>query len=386
MGNWVLKLGCAALWIAGFAGCVGTTYKHRDAAARDGAADARVDARDATAVDARDATAVDTRPADTRQLDARDADPGDMARVDTRPSAEALLIRGEYLVKHVSACADCHTPALPSGMRDTSKYLAGNADFLVRADGARLPSRNLTPHASGLDARGADEIKRMLLDGKRTIASGDEVLNPLMPYYVFHNMTSDDADAIVAYLRAIPAVDNTLPARAAAFDVSEPADPLDMAKIPAPSGGTQKESAVRGRYLATQTGLCIACHTMRSSESRQPLDVDRFFQGGEDYSTWVTAFDIHPTAANLTSDAETGLGNWSVNDIVTGLKTGKDKDGHGVCLPMPVGPDGAYGGLTQSDATDIANYIKSLPAASNEVPGTCTWPPASPATTETSGL
>jgi hypothetical protein len=43
---------------------------------------------------------------------------------------------------------------------------------------------------------------------------------------------------------------------------------------------------------------------------------------------------------------------------------------------MSTGPTGAYGGLTAQDALDIANYIKSLPPAVNDVPDTCTWPPA----------
>jgi cytochrome c len=42
---------------------------------------------------------------------------------------------------------------------------------------------------------------------------------------------------------------------------------------------------------------------------------------------------------------------------------------------MPFGPMGAFGGLTQRDATDIANYIKSLPAISNQIDDMCSFPP-----------
>jgi hypothetical protein len=45
---------------------------------------------------------------------------------------------------------------------------------------------------------------------------------------------------------------------------------------------------------------------------------------------------------------------------------------------MPAGPTGAYGGLTDQDALDIANYILSLPPAVNDVPDICSWPPAPP--------
>src|SRR5262245_2555992 len=38
--------------------------------------------------------------------------------------AGALVERGEYLVKHVSVCTDCHTPIV-NGVPDMTKFLAG---------------------------------------------------------------------------------------------------------------------------------------------------------------------------------------------------------------------------------------------------------------------
>jgi len=66
-----------------------------------------------------------------------------------------------------------------------------------------------------------------------------------------------------------------------------------------------------------------------------------------------------------------------VADIVKALKMGVAKDGTGICPPMPVGPMGAFGHLTDEDATDIAHYLKSLPAVSNMVVDMCQFPPAS---------
>jgi hypothetical protein len=61
------------------------------------------------------------------------------------------------------------------------------------------------------------------------------------------------------------------------------------------------------------------------------------------------------------------------------LKQGLDRDGKGICPPMPVGPNGAFGHLKPADATDIANYIKSLPPAVNMIVDMCTFPfPAPP--------
>ena len=216
----------------------------------------------------------------------------------------------------------------------------------------------------------------MLLDGVRPTATGEEALNPVMPYYVFHNMTAGDADAIVAYLRTVPGVMNSIPQRSAFFDVPAATRPLDVAAIPAPATDfAARESALRGKYLATQSGLCIECHTVHL-HGLDELDTTKFFQGGEDFSPFfATTLMIKPVSANLTSDVATGLGSWSTADIVKVLKEGKDKEGNGICPPMPIA---LYAQLTAEDATDIANYIKSLPAATNAVADVCSFPPAPP--------
>ena len=45
---------------------------------------------------------------------------------------------------------------------------------------------------------------------------------------------------------------------------------------------------------------------------------------------------------------------------------------------MPAGLMQAFGGLTDEDALDIANYIKSLPAGDREITSTCELPPPPP--------
>jgi hypothetical protein len=294
------------------------------------------------------------------------------------PKLTALQAKGQYLVDHVVACPDCHTPQGPMGP-NMAMYMAGNANFIVLPNGDKLPSRNLTNDALGLKNRTDAEIKAMFMNGKRTVAAVEEALNPVMPYYVFHNMDEADADAIVAYLRTIPAVPNDIPRRSPSFDVTAPANYLDPATIPMPvSTFPNKGSAMRGRYLATQLGVCIECHTPHKMGA-DVLDTAKYFQGGEDFSAlFATTLMIKPVSKNLTSDPTTGLGMWSVAEIKRVLKEGKAKDGSGICPPMPVGPMGAYGGLLDDDATDIANYIKSLPPAVNAIVDMCMFPAMPP--------
>ena len=93
-------------------------------------------------------------------------------------------------------------------------FLAGNPIFVMLPNGDALGTRNLTNDATGLKNRTDAEIKNMFQNGLRPTATGMAPLNPFMPYYVFHNMTDADADAVVAYLRTVPAVTNTIPRRA----------------------------------------------------------------------------------------------------------------------------------------------------------------------------
>ncbi len=69
---------------------------------------------------------------------------------------------------------------------------------------------------------------------------------------------------------------------------------------------------------------------------------------------------------NLTADKQTGLGNWTAEEIVTAITTGKRPDGR---ILAPVMPWQDFSRLTKSDALAIADYLKTLPPISNKVAG-----------------
>ncbi len=134
---------------------------------------------------------------------------------------------------------------------------------------------------------------------------------------------------------------------------------LGMAFINA--AAAQQAQAERGKYLVSIAG-CNDCHTPGYFFGKP--EMNRYLGGSE------VGFEIPGLGVfhgpNLTPDAETGLGNWSIGQIVAALQTGKLPDGRELA---PIMPWRAFANLTKDDATAIAVFLKSLPPVKNKVPG-----------------
>lgn len=134
------------------------------------------------------------------------------------------------------------------------------------------------------------------------------------------------------------------------------------AALVAVSGASADNTQVaRGKYLVTISG-CSDCHT------------PGYFLGKPDFSRLVGGSEVGFVipgmgvfvAPNITPDKETGLGNWSEQDIVTAIQTGKRPDGR---ILAPAMPYHDYAHLTKEDAFAVAAFLKSLPPVHNKVPG-----------------
>jgi mono/diheme cytochrome c family protein len=291
-----------------------------------------------------------------------------------------VLQRGEYLVRSVAGCADCHTPRDAAGNLDMSRWMAGAANRfdLVPEDDTlgAISAPNLTPAALG--AWSDDAIKHAFLDG---VAVDGSPLAPVMPYYALHNMTQADADAIVAYLRSLPAIANKLPARQPLpVTIVAPAPPVPQAAIPhstLKAGDPNHAAAERGRYLAGEVGFCLDCHTPWRLGPAQPLDLTRTFAGGRPFSAkdWAVPPPAPPViySLNVTPHAS-GIAGWSISDVTNAVRHGVAPGLGNLCRPMPFGPVGGFGGLTDEDARDIGLYLTTIPPIDGgEIP-TCSIP------------
>jgi mono/diheme cytochrome c family protein len=118
------------------------------------------------------------------------------------------IARGKYLVT-IASCNDCHTPGYFLGKPDFSRTLGGSdVGFTIPGLGAFV-GPNLTPDKeTGLGKWTDDQIIAAITAG--TTPEGRR-LAPIMPYAGLSHLSSDDAHAIVAYLRSLPPVKNAVP-------------------------------------------------------------------------------------------------------------------------------------------------------------------------------
>lgn len=281
----------------------------------------------------------------------------DMAVPDLATGATAS--RGEELVKHLLFCGNCHTTPDANGnpSTDPNDFLAGGKMFTVNngPDGGAVTvyAPNLTPDdATGTGMWTSSQIADAVLIGV------DDQGLPLwttMPYQRYAAMSRDDAESIGLYIKSLPPKSH-----AVTEDSAHPTmagTPFDYTSFPHTTLAATDPafaSAERGRYLATLG--CLQCHTP-SGGGPAGLDVAKAYAGGRSFGGALKS-------ANLTPDA-TGLAGWTIADIVATLKTDKEK-GTGVTLSptMPGGPDG-FGGLTDPDLNDLAEFIHTLPPVMN---------------------
>jgi mono/diheme cytochrome c family protein len=323
-----------------------------------------------------------TAPSDAADLG--DAAPNPFAQC-TGKTGDALIACGEYIVKHIDACGDCHSPIDKTTGRPSQNpalFLTGNPS-VVDLDPAddqvgNIPAPNLTLLVK--NGWSAKDLRSAILDGARSAAHGGGAF-PIMPYATLHNMARVDADAIVAYLMSLPPSGHAMAGRddlPAGIDPSTlPIKPFDASQIPDPPVGLQhRDDALRGKYLAAELGLCMDCHTPR--DATMQLDASKLFAGGETFALpqpfgTVTALNITP--------ATNGIHTWDAENVKNLILTGLDDKGVAICPPMPAGPDGAFGGITPNDALAIGYYITSLPSVVNPPDGssfTRCVPPAPP--------
>jgi hypothetical protein len=166
---------------------------------------------------------------------------GACSRPQPAPSAEwthaQQVERGRYLVT-MGSCNDCHTPMKfdpeigmpvpdmsrmlsghPEGAPEPSSPLAGHDNAVIgptftsfKAPFGTVFTANLTPdEATGLGAWTEEMVLGAMRTGRHMGGKGRPIVPP-MPWPTLAQQSDADLKAIFAYLRAIPAIRNEVPA------------------------------------------------------------------------------------------------------------------------------------------------------------------------------
>lgn len=270
--------------------------------------------------------------------------------------------RGKYLANSVTACMDCHA------VRDWRKFSGPPIEGTLGKGGDRfdqtmgLPgifyAKNITPF--GLQRYTDGELFRVITTG---VTKEGRAMFPLMPYPNYGKMDREDIYDIMAYIRSLNSIESSIPESVADFPMN-----IILNTIPQKASFQTKpdtaDQLAYGGYLVN-AGACVECHT--KIEKGQLLR-EFSFAGGRDFKFPDGSI---VRSANITSDAETGIGKWSREQFIRTFKQYADS----TYLPPSVKPGEfntimpwtMYARMKESDLSAIYAYMKTVKPISNAV-------------------
>ena len=257
----------------------------------------------------------------------------------TAAGAQGDVERGEYLVRGIMGCGNCHTPLGPDGFV-MEQELGGR--IVEKTDAFTAFAPNITP--GGRVAGWSDaELARAIREGLRP---NGEIIGPPMPFAVYRHISDDDLASIVAFLRTTAPVAGGEPA--SEYRIPLPpayGPPLDSVSAPEP--GVTVEY---GEYLVA-IAHCMECHSPMTPTG--PDLGENLGRGGfEFHGPWGTSI-----APNLTNHPD-GLADYTDDEIKTMITEGRRPDGEAMLPPMPY-PFLAQ--MTSEDLDAIVLYLRTVP-------------------------
>ena len=187
----------------------------------------------------------------------------------------AQIERGHVIVGSLALCGGCHGAAL-----------GGNPQF-------RVPAPNLTNDVTGIGEWTDEQVMNAFRNG---IDDEGRHLDPIMPYWLFHNMTDADALSVVAYLRSVPPVSAEVGAANPEVAAVAPLDPSLLPDSSLVSTDTDYAAAQHGKYLVSGVAQCVRCHSPAG-----PPPTAGFFTGNPPAATPTMKY-----ASNITPDTDHG--------------------------------------------------------------------------------
>ena len=277
-------------------------------------------------------------------------------------STPQLIERGEYLALHVAACVDCHSTRdwnYLSGPLKPGTEGKGGEEFSAKYGfPGDFFARNITP--AGIGSWTDGEVYRAITCG---VSKNGEPFFPVMPYANYGKMDPEDVKAIIAYLRTLKPVQNTIPPSVPNFPMN-----LILRTIPKSSQPQEcppkSDQLAYGKYIFT-IAACDGCHTPQ--EKGQPIKGMELAGG--------FAFPLPGggivRSENITPDKETGIGSLTKEDFIRKFKYYSAPEM--AKIPVQKGafntvmPWTMYAGMTEEDLGALYTYLQSVPPIKNKV-------------------
>jgi len=120
----------------------------------------------------------------------------------------------------------------------------------------------------------------------------------------------------------------------------------------------------RGEYLVEHVSLCYGCHTSFDAKGR---DTPQFLEAKGAGQSLTDESGFHVVAGNITPDPETGIGNWTDDELARAIREGIGRDGRTL---FPMMPYQNFRYMSDEDLASVIVYLRSQPPAHHQLPQT----------------
>ena len=268
-------------------------------------------------------------------------------------AVDKAIARGQYLF-NAAGCRNCHTDDKNKG-----PLLGGGA--ALKTPFGIFYGPNITPHRQFGIGRWSDaDFIRAMREG---VSPDGRHYYPAFPYTSFTAMNDVDLRHLKAYIFSLPPVAR----RSRKHDLKFPFNfraglglwkLLYFEKGPFKPNKDRSRQWNRGAYLVEALTHCGECHTPRGALGA--LDRDMWLAGNIDGPDGEAP-------PNITPHAETGIGRWSIDDIVEALESGSLPDGDELGSLMADVVEHGTSKLTDGDRRATAVYLKSMKPIAHRV-------------------
>lgn len=280
-------------------------------------------------------------------------------KIDQSPERVA---RGEYLANHVTICIDCHSKRdwtrFSGPPLEGSKGMGGELFDQKFGFPGTYYAKNITPE--GISRYTDGELFRIITTG---VNKEGKAIFPVMPYHYYGQMDEEDIHSIIAYIRTLKPIKNTVPESVSDFPMN-----IIINTIPEKAALTKRPAKTDvvnyGKYIVN-AAACKECHTQFKNGK---LIAGTEFGGGREFPFPDGSM---VRSGNISPDDATGIGKWNEDQFINLFHSRSDS----IVLATKLKPGDfntlmpwtMYGKMADEDLKAIYAYLKTVAPISNTV-------------------